>query len=193
MAKDITQLLLAHAEGDQAAMAELLRLVYDELRRQAAYRMANRPPGQTLQATALVHEVFARLVERDRVPTASRAHFFAAAASAMRDVLVEAARKRNALKRGGGRGRVDLDDATLAIAPPSDDLPAISDALDELEQDDVRAANIVKLKFFVGMTEPEIAEALSISERSVRRDWSYARAWLYQRLGGELPSSTENT
>jgi RNA polymerase sigma factor (TIGR02999 family) len=162
---------------------DLLPLVYDELRRLAAQQLAREAPGQTLQATALVHEAYLRLLGADHpVRWDGRGHFFAAAAEAMRRILVERARQRASLKRGGGRGRVELDEGSLASEELTDDLLALDEALSELEGHDVDAARLVKLRYFAGLSHQEAAEALGMTRRAADRLWAVARAWLYQRL-----------
>ncbi len=182
---DITRILSAAEQGDPHAAAELLPLVYDELRRLAAQRMAQETPGQTLQATALVHEAYVRLVGGDAPearPWANRGHFFAAAAEAMRRILVEQARRRNAAKRGGGAGREDLCESAIAAPEPAVDAIALNDALDRLAATDPAAADLVKLRFFTGLTASEAAEALGISVRSAHDLWAYARSWLRREM-----------
>lgn len=189
---DVTRILSAIEQGDPRAAEQLLPLVYDELRRLAAERMAQERPGQTLQATALVHEAYLRLVGPGAAPSwNSRGHFFAAAAEAMRRILVEAARRRHSLKRGADR-RVELDlDGTATCAhEPSDDLLALSDALDELAREDPRKAELVKLRYFSGLSIPEAAGVLGISRATATRYWAYAKVWLYCALtGGEKPAA----
>jgi RNA polymerase sigma factor (TIGR02999 family) len=181
---DVTQLLDEAAAGDPKAAAELLPLVYDELRKLAAARMAEEKPGQTLQATALVHEAYVRLVgpNQDR-PWNGRGHFFAAAAEAMRRILVETARRKGRLRHGGDRVRVDLDRLDPAGDEANDRLLAVDGLLDRLAAEDPAAAAVVKLRFFAGLTAEEAAAALGISLRTANRHWAYARAWLFQRLG----------
>jgi RNA polymerase sigma factor (TIGR02999 family) len=179
---EITQLLDAAAAGERQAMADLLPLVYDELRKLAAARMAAEKPGHTLDATALVHEAYLRLIGDQHF--AGRGHFFAAAAEAMRRVLVNHARDRNRLKRGGGRNRVDLDRLTGAAAATDDDLLDLDDALDRLAKDFPAAAELVKLRFFAGMTLGDAANALGIPRRTADRHWAFARAWLADALSG---------
>ena len=182
---DVTRLLDAAAAGDRRAAADLLPLVYDELRKLAAARLAEEKPGQTLQPTALVHEAYVRLVggEQSR-DWDGRGHFFAAAAEAMRRILVNHARDRNRLKRGGGRQRVDLDRLTGLAAASDDDLLGLDDALDRLAKDYPAAAALVKLRFFAGMTLGEAADALAVPRRTADRHWSFARAWLADALTG---------
>ena len=182
---DVTRLIDAAAAGDRRAAADLLPLVYDELRKLAAARLAEERPGLTLDATGLVHEAYLRLQGPDplRGPGWSgRGHFFAAAAEAMRRILVEAARRRVAWKRGGRSVRQPLDD--LVAGPVADDhLLAVHDAVEELARSDPEAAMLVKLRFFAGMTTAEAADALGVSVRSAHDLWAYARSWLRSRLG----------
>jgi RNA polymerase sigma factor (TIGR02999 family) len=174
--------------GPQVA-ERLLPMVYDELRALASRRLGREAPGQTLQATALVHEAYLRLVGSD--PDRrwdGRGHFFAAAAEAMRRILVDRARNRRRLKRGGGRGRVDLDLGSVPLDAPGDDLIDLDDALTELGREDPLCAQLVALRFFAGLTQAEAAEALGLARRTADRHWAYARAWLYERLcRGEAP------
>jgi RNA polymerase sigma factor (TIGR02999 family) len=180
---EVTQLLEAVNRGDPQATAELLPLVYDELRRLAAEKMTHERPGQTLQATALVHEAYLRLVGADKEQLwANQWHFFAAAAEAMRRIVLNRARDKKRLKRGGDLHRVDLDQVEIAIDADDEDLIALDAALDELERDDPVAAQVVKLRFFAGLKHREVAAALGISLRSVERQWAFAQAWLYDRL-----------
>jgi len=179
---EITQLLSAAAAGDRQAAADLLPLVYDELRKLAAARMAAENAGHTLDATALVHEAYLRLIGDQRFE--GRGHFFAAAAEAMRRVLVNHARDRTRQKRGGGRNRVDLDRLTGPAAASDDDLLELDDALGRLAGEFPSAAELVKLRFFAGMTLGEAAEALGIPRRTADRHWAFARAWLADALVG---------
>jgi RNA polymerase sigma factor (TIGR02999 family) len=179
---EITHLLTAAAAGDRQAAAELLPLVYEELRNLAATRMAAERPGHTLDATALVHEAYLRLIGDQHFD--GKAHFFAAAAEAMRRVLVNHARDRSRLKRGGGRNRVDLDRLTTPATASDDDLLELDDALDRLANEFPVAADLVKLRFFAGMALGDAAEALGLSRRTADRHWVFARAWLAQALGG---------
>ena len=178
---DVTLLLNAVEQGDPKAAEELLPLVYEELRKLAAAKMAQQPEGQTLQATALVHEAWLRLVDGPNRQYASRRHFFSAAAQAMRHLLIERARRRLRERHGGLLQRVDLDD--VAVAAPTDDerLIQINTALEELALLAPEKAEVVKLRFFVGLDEQEIAELLNLSPRTVERYWSYAKAWLFER------------
>lgn len=183
---EVTRILSAIAEGDPQAAALLLPLVYDELRRLAAQRLAQEKAGQTLEATALVHEAYLRLVDADNAqPWNSRGHFFAAAAEAMRRILVDNARRKRSQKRGGGRARVDLDQLPPATSERLDDVLDIDEALGRLAEIDPPAAELVKLRFFAGLTLPQAAAALGMSPRSADFLWAYARAWLLRCLGGE--------
>ena len=180
---DVTQILSAIDAGDPHAADQLLPLVYDELRRLARARMTHERPGQTLQATALVHEAYLRLVRGDELqPWANRRHFFAAAAEAMRRILIEKARHRERLKHGGGLERTELQDIELLIEEPHEDLLALDAALGELEVEDPRKAELVKLRYFAGLDEAEAAEALGISRPTAARWWAFAKAWLYARV-----------
>lgn len=182
---DVTRILSAIEAGDPRAAEQLLPLVYDELRRLAAHRLAREAPGQTLQATALVHEAYLRLVGTGPAGDwDSRGHFFAAAAEAMRRILVDRARDRNRLKRGGGRRRVRIHLDALLVDPPSDDLLALDEALAALSREDAGAAELVKLRAFAGLTLAQAAEVLGIGRRTADRDWAYARAWLCHALAG---------
>ncbi len=178
---EVTHILNAIAAGDPHAAAQLLPLVYDELRRLAAARMALEKPGQTLDATALVHEAYLRLIGDQQFD--NRRHFFAAAAEAMRRILVEAARRRMAVKRGGGLAEREAVDLMAIAAPVGDErLLSVNDALDGLAQADPEAAILVKLRFFSGMTMNEVAAALGISVRSAHDVWAYARSWLHRAM-----------
>jgi RNA polymerase sigma factor (TIGR02999 family) len=180
---EVTQLLDGIKRGDPKASAELLPLVYDELRRLAAEKMAKERPGHTLQATALVHEAFIRLVDSGNGNNwDSRWHFFAAAAEAMRRIVINRARDKKRLKRGGNFHRVEFDDVAISLDSPDEDLVALDDALVELEREDAVAAQVVKLRFFAGLKHREIAAALGISLRSAERQWAFAQAWLFDRL-----------
>jgi RNA polymerase sigma factor (TIGR02999 family) len=179
---EITHLLDAAAAGDRQAAADLLPLVYDELRKLAAARMAAEKTGTSLDATALVHEAYLRLVGDQHFD--GRGHFLAAAAEAMRRVLVNHARHRSRLKRGGGRNRVDLDRLTGPAAATDDDLLELDDALDRMANEFPAAAELVKLRFFAGMTLGEAAKALDMSRRTADRHWAFARAWLADALAG---------
>jgi RNA polymerase sigma factor (sigma-70 family) len=207
---DVSAILVAASQGDPRAAAELLPLVYDELRKLAAARLAQEHPGQTLQATALVHEAYLRLVgpagaaaqepgasgrepaEIDLAPGSwplapvfhSRGHFFAAAAEAMRRILINRARDKNRQKRSGGWQRVELDSIEIALDTPPEDLLALDEALEQLAADDKLSHDLVQLRFFAGLTLGEAAEALGVPRRTADRHWAYARAWLFDRLRG---------
>ena len=179
---DVTRILEAAQNGDPTAADQLLPLVYDELRRLAAAKMAQEKPGQTLQSTALVHEAWLRLVGSENQRWENRAHFFAAAAEAMRRILIEKARRRQRLRHGGGQERVDLDEIAI-IAPESDErLLQVHEALDRLAAEDKVKADVVKLRFFVGLNDREVADALGLSERTVERHWAYAKPWLFRQI-----------
>jgi RNA polymerase sigma factor (TIGR02999 family) len=182
---DVTRILSDIERGDGDAARRLLPMVYDELRRLAAARLAREAPGQSLQATALVHEAYLRLVgpNPDR-PFDGRGHFFAAAAEAMRRILIDRARNRKRLKRGGTRRRVRIDLDRLLVEPPGDDLLALDEALAALAREDPGAAELVKLRAFAGLTLDRAAEVLGIGRRTADRDWAYARAWLCHALAG---------
>ena len=179
---DISQVLKILERGESGAADELIPLVYDELRHLAAYRLAQEKPGQTLQATALVHEAYLRLLHAKDPHWNNHRHFFHAAAEAMRRILIDNARRKQRIKRSSGQERVDLDRVELAIKPPSDDLLALNEALTGLEETDSEAAKLVKLRFFGGLTMDQAAEVLRISERAAYELWSFARAWLYRRV-----------
>ncbi len=179
---DVTQILNAIQQGDPKAAGELLPLVYDELRKLAACKMASEAPGQTLQATALVHEARLRLTGGQEQAWDSRAHFFGAAAEAMRRILIENARRKKALRHGAGQARLDLQELEIAAPAPDDQMLAIDDALNKLAVLDKEKAELVKLRFFVGMTVEEAASVLRISEATAKRWWVYARAWLYAEV-----------
>jgi RNA polymerase sigma factor (TIGR02999 family) len=179
----ITELLRAAQAGDAAAAERLLAVVYEQLHQLARARMAHLPPGQTLQPTALVHEAYLRLTDKSDVAWESRQHFFFAAARAMRDILVEQARRKAGPVRGGGRQRQELDEACAVLEPPAEDVLAVHEALDELEKQDPVMAQIVLLRYFSGLTTAETAEVLGLAERTLDRQWRYIRAWLLKRLG----------
>jgi RNA polymerase sigma factor (TIGR02999 family) len=180
---DVTRILSDLAHGDAHAAGQLLPLVYEELRKLAAARLAAEAPGNTLNATALVHEAYLRLVEPANAACwDSRGHFFAAAAEAMRRLLVEHARRKKRLKHGAGRQRVSLEEAEALLPEPSEDLVALDEALTRLTAHDPIKAEVVKLRFFAGLTMPEIAQALDLSLATVERYWTYARTWLYAEL-----------
>lgn len=179
---EITQILGRADLGDREAADDLLPLVYEELRKLAASKMANEAAGNTLQPTALVHEAWLRLVGRDDPKFAGRAHFFAAAAEAMRRILIDRARRKRALRHGGGQQRMDLNQLNLASPEADDQLLAINDALDKLAAQDPVEAELVKLRYFVGLTVEEAATLLEISPRTARNYWAHARTWLYHEI-----------
>jgi RNA polymerase sigma factor (TIGR02999 family) len=181
-ANDVTPILWAVQSGDEDAAARLLPLVYDELHKLAQQRIARLPPGQSLQPTALVHEVYLRLIGKRHLRVESRRQFFFAAARAMRDILVEQARRKAGPKRGGGRRRVELNEHVAIIAPPAQEVQDLHEALGELEQLDPLKARIVDLRYFVGMSMKEAAEVLGRSERTLHREWRFIKAWLKRRL-----------
>lgn len=183
---DVTQVLQAIQRGDGRASEELLPLVYNEMRRLAAARMAQEADGQTLQATALVHEAWLRMVGAGERTWQNRAHFFGAAAEAMRRILVENARRKSRLKRGGGQLRLDIENLDLAAAGPDDKVLLMDEALEQLKAEDPEKARIVVLKFFGGLTNKEVAENLGVTERTVERQWAYAKAWLFQKIRAAL-------
>lgn len=180
--KAITRTLKAAIEGNPRAAEDLLPLVYDELRALAQARLRQVPPGQTLQPTALVHEAYLRVVGEEDPGWDGRGHFFAAAARAMRDILVEQARRKQARKRGGDRQRLAVDHAALAIEPPSEDVLAVDEAVKRLEQDDPRKGQIVNLRYFARLTTEETAAALGVSVGTIEREWRYIRTWLQREL-----------
>jgi RNA polymerase sigma factor (TIGR02999 family) len=182
---EVTRVLEAIDRGEAGAADQLLPLVYDELRRLAARRLACESPGQTLQATGLVHEAYVRLVDVPHAPHWNgRGHFFAAAAEAMRRILVENARRKRRLKHGGARRRVELNEAALANDGPAEEVLAVDKALERLAREEPQAAELVKLHYFAGLTFEQAAEVLGVSERKAYRTWAYARAWLFRSLGG---------
>jgi RNA polymerase sigma factor (TIGR02999 family) len=184
---DVTRILQSIQHGDPKAADELLPLVYGELRKLAAARMAQESPGQTLQPTALVHEAWLRLVGDANPQFDGRAHFFAAAAEAMRRILIDTARRKKAQRRGGGRERMDIHELELELASSAkdDELLAVDDALEKLTSEDAELAKIVKLRFFAGFTNREVAGMLGVSEPTVERRWAFARAWLYRQVRAE--------
>jgi RNA polymerase sigma factor (TIGR02999 family) len=188
---DVTRILSAVEHGDPTAAEQLLPLVYDELRRLAAQRLAQEKPGQTLQATALVHEAYLRLVGPQDPGWNGRGHFFAAAAEAMRRILIDRARHKQTRKAGGGRRRLDLDNIEPALEEGDGDrLLALDEALGKLEAEDPRKAELVKLRFFAGLTAEQAAAALGVSTSTAEKDWAYARSWLrvaIDRLSGHRP------
>jgi RNA polymerase sigma factor (TIGR02999 family) len=180
---DVTRILAGIEQGDRAAAEQLLPLVYEELRSLAAQRLAHEKPGQTLQATALVHDAYLRLVKiQDAQQWNSRGHFFAAAAEAMRRILVERARRKKRSRHGGGRRRVDLDTELCVSGEPDDSLVALDDALERLAKEDPQSAELVTLRYFAGLTIPQSAEILGVSPRKANLMWSFARAWLRREM-----------
>ena len=179
---EVTRILNAIQQGNPEAAGELLPLVYEELRRLAAYKMAGEASGHTLQPTALVHEAWLRLGGANQQSWENRAHFFSAAAEAMRRILVDHARKKQSLKRGAGVEHEELNESVLALTAPADELLAVHEALDKLAQEDAPAAELVKLRYFVGMTMEEAAAALGLAPRSAERLWTFARVWLRREI-----------
>jgi len=179
---NVTHILQAIERGDAKAADELLPLVYEELRKLAAYKMANESPDQTLQPTALVHEAWLRLTGKEEVQWNGRTHFFAAAAEAMRRILIDNARRKRALRHGGGQQRVEIPEQDLAVSADDEQLLAINEALDKLANKDKQKAELVKLRFFVGLSIEETAEILGISVATAKRYWIYARAWLQAEI-----------
>ncbi len=179
---EVTRILGTIAPGDPKAAKELLPVVYEELRHLAAAKMAKEAPGQTLQPTALVHEAWLRLSGTSGAKFANRGHFFAAAAEAMRRILVETARRKRRAKHGGGQRRVELDTLDIAITSDDDHLLAVDEALDKLAARDATAADLIKLRFFAGLPNVEAGRLVGLPERTAKRTWAYARAWLYEEL-----------
>ena len=185
---DVTRILQSMESGDAKAAEELLPLVYSELRKLAATKMANESPNQTLQPTALVHEAWLRLTGNENVKWNGRAHFFGAAAEAMRRILIDNARRKQALRHGGNKQRVDIEDVEIAAPMKDDELLAINAALEEFAKVDQQKAELVKLRYFVGLKIEESADILGISAPTARRWWNYARAWLYQKIQSDAAS-----
>ena len=186
---DVTRILSAIEQGDPSAAAQLLPLVYDQLRRLAAQKLARELPGQSLEATALVHEAYLRLVSDPAGAPAesdwkSRGHFLGAAAEAMRRILVENARQKRSVKRGGASQRVNLDETVAYVEEPADDVLALNEALDKLAQEDPKKAELVKLRYFTGLSVQEAADVLGISRATADRYWAYAKVWLYCEIAG---------
>src|SRR3954463_11373906 len=181
---EVTRILNAIQSGDTRSPAQLLPLVYEELRKIAAHKMANEAPGHTLQATALVHEAWLRLGAADQQNWQNRAHFFGAAAEAMRRILVDHARRKQSLKRGAGEERVELGESSLVLRAPPEELLAVHEALDSLAAEDATAAELVKLRYFVGLTMEEAASALGLSKRTAEGLWTYARVRLHREIRG---------
>ena len=186
MPTDVTQLLNAIESGDPRGADELLPLVYEELRRLAARKMSNENPGQTLQATALVHEAWIKLAGSDRQQWQGRSHFFGAAAEAMRRILIDKARRKATQKRGEGIQPEELNESRIELRAPAEEILAVNEALHQLARSEPITAEVVKLKYFVGMTLAEIAEALNVSLSTVERHWSFARAWLRTAIRGDV-------
>lgn len=185
---EVTRMLSAIEQGDPKAAGDLLPMVYQELRRLAARKLAGEAPGQTLQPTALVHEAFLRLVGVQDPGWNGRGHFFAAAAEAMRRILIEGARRKKRLRHGGGDRPLSLEDMDLIGDIPSEDLLALDDALKRFAQEDPLAARLVELRYFAGLTMPEAAEALGLPLRTAERNWTYARTWLHREVArGDTP------
>jgi len=185
---DISRILESIRQGEAKAAHELLPLVYNELRDLAARKMANEAPGQTLQPTALVHEAWLRLAGNEHARFENRAHFFGAAAEAMRRILIDRARRKHALRHGGGQHRLDIEEIEIAAAAADEQLLAINEALEKFAASDPRKAELVMLRYFVGMKIDEVAEVLGISTATAKRWWTYSRAWLYsetRRTGGD--------
>jgi RNA polymerase sigma factor (TIGR02999 family) len=186
--QQITHLLLAWGNGDQGALEALMPLVYDELRKVAARHLRRQRPGHTLQTTALVNEAYLRLIDSSQVQWQNRAHFFAVSATLMRRILVDFARERQNLKRGGGAEQVSLDEALVVAPERSADLLALDEALTRLAKLNPRQAQVVEFRYFGGLSEEETAEALKVSLRTVQRDWNLARLWLYRELSNTVTS-----
>jgi RNA polymerase sigma factor (TIGR02999 family) len=188
---EVTRILEAIEQGDARVVDRLLPAVYQELRQLAAQKLSREAPGQTLQATALVHEAYLRLVGGDNQNWSCRTHFFAAAAEAMRRILIENARRKHRLKRGGKQQKIDLDESVLAIEGPSEDIVALDEALTRLAEKEPVVVDLVKLRYFAGLTIEQAAEVLGISRRTANRHWAYARAWLFGEItrdqDGESP------
>jgi RNA polymerase sigma factor (TIGR02999 family) len=184
---DVTRILQAAQNGDPAAADQLLPLVYDEVRRLAAHKMAHEAGSQTLQATALVHEAWLRLVGNDDQKWDGRGHFFAAAAEAMRRILIDRARKRNARRHGGGQERVNADELEIAVPADDEELLAVNEALDRFAVTEGSKAELVKLRYFMGMTIEEAAAVLDISPRTAKHWWTYSRAWLFTEIRKQRP------
>jgi RNA polymerase sigma factor (TIGR02999 family) len=183
---DVTHILVEVSRGNGEASEKLLPLVYEELRRIAAARMSQEAAGQTLQPTALVHEAWLRMVGDGARTWQNRAHFFGAASEAMRRILIDTARRKSRVKRGGNRQRVDINDVDLAAATPDDKMLLINDALERLQAEDQEKARVVVMKFFGGLTNQEVAQALGVTERTVERQWAYAKAWMFRQIQTEL-------
>jgi RNA polymerase sigma factor (TIGR02999 family) len=184
---EVTRLMGAIDRGDPNAAAQLLPLVYQELRQLAACKLAGQAAGHTLQPTALVHEAWLRMAGNERAQFAGRTHFFAAAAQAMRHILIDSARRKRAPRHGGGQARVDIDAIEIPAQVDDDELLAVHEVLDKLAAEDPQKAELVKLRYFVGLTFEEAAEVLGISTATAKRHWAYARAWLYAEIQANKP------
>jgi RNA polymerase sigma factor (TIGR02999 family) len=189
--RQVSRILEAAAEGDAVDVGELLPLVYENLRAIATKRMAEERPGHTLQATALVHEAYLKLLGRDDLAWRCKAHFYSAAAEAMRRILIDHARGRKRAKRLGGRAKIPLDVVDLASRDSIEEILSVDDAVRRLGDQDPRMAEVVKLRFYAGLSEKETARALGVTDRTVRRDWTMARAWLQRRLKEAEPWTSE--
>jgi len=184
--QNITELLVGYGRGDKEALDQLMPVVYDELRRQAARYLRREQAGNTLQTTALIHEAYVRLVDQRNVQWQNRAHFFGIAAQMMRRILVDHARAKKRVKRGGSDVRVSLGDETVAVKGQDLDLIALDEALERLAQIDEQQSRVVELRFFSGLTVEETAEVMGISKATVKRDWSMAKAWLHREISGDI-------
>ena len=187
---DVTRLLGSIDAGEPKAAEQLLALVYEDLRKLAAVRMANEKAGQTLQPTALVHEAWLKIAGDGNEYFANRRHFFKAVATAMQQILIDNARRKQRLKHGANKAGDELHESRIAMTVPSEELLAVNDALAALAREDPQAAEVVQMRYFVGMTVPEIADALGLSPRTVDRHWAFARAWLKRTIRASLSSST---
>jgi RNA polymerase sigma factor (TIGR02999 family) len=183
---ELTQILQAVERGEENSSQRLLPLVYDELRRLAAIKMSRESENQTLQPTALVHEAWLRLAAAEEVHWQNRGHFFAAAAEAMRRILIERARRRSRLKHGGGQQRLDIQELPLPVTTPDEKALLINEALERLQAEDQEKARVVVMKFFGGLTNREVAQSLNVTERTVERQWAYAKVWLFRTVKREL-------
>ena len=181
---EVTLILQAIERGENHSSEELIPLVYEELRKLAAIRLAAEPPGQTLQPTALVHEAWVRLIGGQAQTWENRAHFFSAAAEAMRRIMIERARRKSRIRHGGGQERVSIENMDIADVLPDDKILLVDEALERLKKEDSETAQIVTLKFFGGLNNEEIAKVTGKSERTIRRQWNYAKAWLFKRMQG---------
>ena len=179
MTADLTQVLEAVVRGEEHSSERLLELVYDELRRIATIKMSQERGGQTLQPTALVHEAWIRLTSKEEALWQNRGHFFAAASEAMRRILIERARRKARIRHGGGQHRVDIQDMEIAASTPDENILLVNEALERLQAEDPQRARVVVMKFFGGLTNQEVAESLNVTERTIERQWAYAKAWLF--------------